>query len=178
MNKILSVGILILVLFLAGVYFLADISYENRAIALENRAEAQQENLKSFYGQMWAIFQQQANVAEGYKDDFQEVYVEIMEGRYTNGSNRGQLMSWIQESNPNFDASMYRNLSNAIEAKRTEFVREQKKLLSIKEQHDNLRLQVPSRWFVSDDELEIQIITNQATEDAYRTGKEDVENLF
>ena len=68
-------------------------------------------------------------MTDEYKEAFREIYPQLIEGRYSQGD--GSLMKWIQESNPNFDTSLYKDLMNSIEVERTYFAAEQKKMLDI-----------------------------------------------
>jgi hypothetical protein len=88
-------------------------------------------------------------------------------------------MSWIKEDNPNLDSKVWIKMMNAIEAQRTSFFRDQEQLLDIKREHDNLRLQPPSKWFVGDSkEIEVVIITSAKTKEAYSSGEENDIELF
>jgi len=89
------------------------------------------------------------------------------------------LMSWITESNPTLDSKIWIKMMNAIEAERTSFFHDQKYLLDIKREHDDLRLQPPSKWFIdTSDEVKVTIITSAKTEEVYKMGKEEDINLF
>jgi len=149
----------------------------NEEIRTKNLADAQQEVCKGSFDKMWKILQQQASVTDQYKEAFSEIYPKLMEGRYSNGS--GQLMNWIQESNPNFDTSLYGKLMNSIEAQRESFFNEQRKLISINNKHRNLLETAPSSWFVGGrDTLSIVIVKSLKTDKIYETGQEDDINLF
>lgn len=126
------------------------ISVRNQAIQLENTFKAQDQVIEEFYGKMFAIFKQMAGISEEYKESFKEVYIPLIEGRYSQGD--GSLMKWIQESNPTFDASIYKNLMSAVEGQREGFFIEQKKMTDIVLQHDNLRTLFPSSAVVGNRE--------------------------
>lgn len=153
-------------------------SISNQEIKLKNLALAQQENCKSYFDKMFKILQQEAGVADQYKESFKEIYPKLMEGRY--GSEKGNaLMKWVQESNPNFDISLYSKLMNSIEAQREGFFNEQKKLISINNEHRNLLETAPSKFFVGGrDTLSIQIITSLKTKNVYSSGEENDIDLF
>ena len=104
-------------------------SYNNTEITLRKKVEAQQTVCKGNFDKMWKIITQKGQVAEKYKDSFKDIFVSIMDGRYKTGG--GELMKWIQESNPNFDPSIYLDLSRSIENQRTEYFTEQEKLIDI-----------------------------------------------
>jgi len=166
-------GILVLVLLGFVVVGSLFVSYNNREIELRNQAIAQQKSNETTFDQVWKIIQQQAGVAEEYKTVFKEIYPQLMEGRYNNPRG-GALLSLIQESNPNFDTSLYKKLMTAIEEQRIQFNRAQMTLLDIKREHNNMRKTFPSNLFVGNrPELNIQIVTSSKTEDTFKTGKED-----
>jgi len=176
LTRILVGGISLTVL---GVLVLMNISYDNREIDLRNQSVAQEDVKKTIFDKTWKVIKQQAGVTEQYKEGFKEVYSEMMAGRYGNARG-GALMSWIKESNPQFDASMFKQLMTTIEALRAEYAREQKKSIDIKKMHDDLRMKVPSGWFMDSDvtELKIAIISSTKTEKIFESGIEDDISVF
>lgn len=167
------VGVLLLCsLGLFGMYM----SYSNSEVALRNQIQAVQKSNEAVFDNTWKIIKQQAKVADKYKDAFKDIYKGIMSERYSKGD--GSLMKWIQESNPNFDVRLYEKVSNSIEEQRLSFLREQQKLLDLKREHDNLRLQIPSAWFVgSRPAIEVTIVTSSKSEAAFATGKDNDTSL-
>jgi len=127
---------------------------------------------------MWKILKQKAGVTDQYKNAFKEIYPKLIEGRYSQGD--GSLMKWVQESNPTFDASMYKDLMKSIEIERTGFFNEQSILIDMQREHKTYLLKAPSRWFLDDNlkPVEIKVITSSKTDEVYRTGKEDDIDLF
>ena len=159
---------------IAVMYF----SYSNQEVTLRQQIKAQQTSLTTVFDNTWKIISQKAQVAERYKDSFAKIYPKLMEGRYGNARG-GSLMSWIQESNPTLDTSLYASLSNAIESQRTIFTEAQKVLIDLKREHDTLRTTVPGAWFVgSRPEVVIAIVTSSKTEKAFATGKDDDTKVF
>ena len=94
-------------------------SYNNSEVALRNEVEANIQDLENVYDKMWKIISQKAQISQEYKSSFDEIYTHIMDARYDKGD--GTLMKWIQESNPNFDVSLYKDLAQSVEILRTEF---------------------------------------------------------
>ena len=174
---IFVVAVVVVALFLLCM-FGGKFHYGNKEIRARNLTYAQQQVCMAFYDAMWKIIQQEADVADQYKQAFENIYPEIMEGRYGNARG-GALLSFIQESNPNFDIRLYENLQNAIEAKRTEFFNEQKKLIDLQLAHKNIIQLWPGRWFVGDrDTIVITVITSAKTKEAYQTGEENKIDVF
>lgn len=158
---------------LAGTYF----SVNNEEKQLRNLAEAQRGKIETQYDAMWKIIQQKAKVTDEYKESFKDIFVGIIDGRYSQGD--GSLMKWIQESNPNFDSSMYKDLMATIDIKRTEFMNTQNRMLDIIREHKNLCMIAPKCWFVSNDsEIEYTIVSSTKSKATTQTGIEDDVELF
>ncbi|MGH9426000.1 MAG: hypothetical protein ACRD2L_06835, partial [Terriglobia bacterium] len=89
------------------------------------------------------------------------------------------LLSFITESNPNFDMKLYEKVSNSIEAQRTVFKRDQQKLIDLKREHDDLRGKIPGSLFVGGrPAIDIAIVTSSKTDASFKTGKEDDTKVF
>lgn len=153
------------------------ISANNQERQLRNLAEAQRGKIETQYDAMWKIIQQKAKVTDEYKDSFKEIFVGIIDGRYSKGD--GSLMKWIQESNPNFDSSMYKDLMNTIDIKRTEFMNTQNRMLDIIREHKNLCMTAPMCWFIANKaEIEYTIVSSTRTKETIQTGIDDDIELF
>ncbi|VVB50651.1 Uncharacterised protein [uncultured archaeon] len=169
------VGIGLFLALMAGMMYF---SVSNQEITLRNQVKAQQENLKVVFDTTWKIIQQQAEVADQYKDAFAKIYPALMSGRYGN-QRGGALLSFIKESNPEFNINLYEKLANSIEAQRITFAGEQKKLIDLKREHDNLRQTFPNNLIVgSRPEIVLEIVTSDKTNEAFKTGKENDVKLF
>jgi len=181
MNKIATFSVLGLIGALIIVILTAIIMYftiSNSEVRLRSQVDAQKKNVEAVFDNTWKIIQQQAQVSSEYKDSFREIYSEIMGERYDNARG-GALMSWITEQNPNFDVSLYKTLQISIEAQRTNFTREQKKLIDLKREHDVYLTVFPNSLFVGGrPKIEITIITTEKTKEVYRTSEENDVNLF
>jgi hypothetical protein len=139
---IAALGIAAVVFFGAiGMYTLG---VYNNYIDLELSYEKQLAKLETFHDKMWKTIKSQAKVTDKYKEGFNEVYTNIMQGRYSGGSNDGSLMKWIQESNPQFNSSMYEKLMTTIEAQRTGFFNEQDIMQGIVKEGNALVRKPPS----------------------------------
>lgn len=172
MKKTISlvvVGILLVIgIIFTGVYF----NCNNNEVNLRNEATAQQGNIEAVYDKMWKIIQQKAQVTDKYKDAFSKIYPQLISGRYDKGD--GSLMKWIQESNPNFDTSLYKDLMQSIEVERSEFQIEQKKMLDIIREHETLCNSYPSKWFISNKEpIKYTVISSTRSKQVMQTGIDD-----
>ena len=180
----MSKGVVIMIVALLLVGFAVAIpgcmyvSYNNQEVRLRKKAEAQQKANETSFDTCWKVVSQIAQVADQYKEAFKEIYPKLMEGRYGNARG-GALMSWVTESNPQFDTKLYEKVANAIEEHRLIFKRDQQKLIDIKREHDVLLETIPASLFVGGrDAIEIQIVTSSKTAKTFETGAEDDVDLF
>lgn len=161
-----------LAIVLGLIYVGLNISYSNTANQLEVRADKKIKANKASYDAMWKIVKEQMGVADNYKESFKEIYTGIMDERYSD--NKGALMSWVQEHNPSFDASMYKKVMNSIESGRNDFAARQKELISIEEEYNKMLVTFPSSHFLGDrDMMDNKIVTSSKTEAVFETGLED-----
>lgn len=152
------------------------IGVSNSERTLRNKIEAQQEDTEIFYTKLWEILKLKAGVTEEYAEQFKEIQFGIMEGRYSTG---GEMMKWIQEANPEFDASLYKDLMNSIEGERNGFFIEQKKLIDMQKQHKDMLVTFPKKLILKNREIvEITVLKNAATQKAFETGTDESPVLF
>jgi hypothetical protein len=170
------VGLIILgvvLLFLVVMYF----HYNNREIALRKEAEAQQGKIESVYDTMWKTLKQEAGVTDQYRETFEEIYPKLIAGRYSQEG--GELMKFIQESNPEFDTRLYDKLMQSIEAQRAYFASSQQRMLDIIRERETLLEQMPSCWFISTkSKIEYEVISSTASKDTMVSRREDDVELF
>jgi hypothetical protein len=89
------------------------------------------------------------------------------------------MMKWIQEANPTFDTSLYKDLMQSIELNREEFRKTQERMIDIIRQHNVLLTTVPSKWFISNKEtIEYTVISSTRSKVVMETGLDDDINLF
>lgn len=178
MNKVITIAIISILALgigvLAGCYF----SYNNKEVKLRTEAEAQRGKIEGVHDKMWKVLQQKAQVSNEYRDAFTEIYPAIMEGRYS-GEGDGSLMKWVTEQNPNFDTSLYKDLSQSIEILRTEFQKNQERMLDIIREHTVLCTTYPAKWFVSNTTtIEYTIVSSTKSKVVMDTGLDDDIDLF
>lgn len=177
----ISAGVLLTLVIITIIWA---IGISNTEVRLKFRGEAQQTVCEAFFSNMWEIIQTKAGVANEYKEGFKEIYVPLIEGRYS--KDNGTLMKWITESNPQFDPALYKDLMVSIEGQRNGFFLEQSKLIDIDREHKTLRNTVPAQFVVGSrpnigktaDKEGIVILKNLATIDAYVTGTDSSPDLF
>lgn len=162
---------------LALVGLLMYMGASNKEVRLRNQLTAQQKANEATFDTCWKTIQQLAQVADKHKDAFKEIFVGLNEARHYDKG--GTLFKFVTESNPNFDSALFQKLANAIESHRKEFLNEQKKLIDLKREHDDVLTTVPSSWFVgSRAPIEIKVVTSSKTEKTFEAKKEDEIDVF
>lgn len=156
-----------------GGYF----TYNNQEVSLREQAEAQRGKVEGVHDAMWKIISQKAQVSQEYRAGFDSIYTHIISGRYS--QNDGTLMKWIKEANPQFDASLYKDVMDAIEVQRTQFMKAQERMIDIKRQHSTLCKTYPGRWFISNtSEIEYTIISSTRSKMTMESGIDDDTKLY
>lgn len=169
--------IVIIVIGLAGIIASFWIPAANAEVNIRSKVIAQQEVCKASADNMWKILKEQASVTDEYKDAFMKIYPELIDGRYAN--DKGLLMKWVQESNPDFKIELYENLMNSIAAERTKFNMNQNLLIDINREHWKIRHTFPGSIFIGRrPDIKITIITSSKTKAMYETGEENDVELF
>jgi hypothetical protein len=156
-----------------GMYF----SISNQEIGLRNQAKAQQDANKVIYDKVWKTIQQKAQISDQYESAFKDIYLKIMDARYSD--NKNLLFKFVTEQNPTLSTELYKELGDAVEANRAEFARVQERLIDIKREHDNLRMKFPGSLIVgSRPEIVVILVTSDKTDKAFATGKDNDVELF
>ena len=176
-GKIIAAAIAVIMVIGVGTLIGTFFSYNNKEIALREQAEAQRGKIEGTHDKMWKIIKQKAQVTDEYKEAFEKIYPELIAGRYSQGD--GSLMKWIQESNPNFDTSLYKDLMQSIEIERNEFQTVQSRMLDIIREHETLCKAYPGRWFISNTTpIEYEVISSTRSKEVMQTGLDDDTDLF
>ena len=152
MKKLVAGGIVLSLVIAFGAMFLYGEGVKNNYIGLEQVHTKQVAKLETFHDKMWKTIKSQAKVTDKAKNAFQDIYTDIMKGRYSGGSKDGSLMKWIQEQNPQFDMTMYTKLMTTIEAQRNGFHNEQDIMQGIVAEMNNMREKFPTRYWLGDKE--------------------------
>jgi len=180
MTKLLVLlGVLCIPFLLFGIFAYSTVTGE---IDLRKDLLAQQQSNQARFDTMWKIIKTKANISDKYSKDFKTIYPDLIKGRYSDGG--GSLMKWIQEHNPEFDTSLYKDLMASVEAERTAFFKDQQELIRKKAERDKLLEYPVSGWvlrhFGDASPVEIVIITSDETNDAFESGREgrDAVDLF
>lgn len=169
-NTIMSTTIILIVIaiFIAIVLIVMYFTFNNREVALRKEAEAQEGKITSVHDTMWKIIKEKAGVAEKYRETFEKIYPELISGRYRDAGSA--TMKWIQESNPDFDTSLYNSLMQSIEVQRVSFSNAQQRMLDIIRERETLINSMPQGWFIRNKQpIDYVVIASDATNEVMRT---------
>lgn len=148
------------------------------------RAEiaAEQKNCEIIYDEMWKVIKEQAQVPDAFKDDFKNVWKEIVSGNATQA--KSVFSAYVTRFNPQFTPELHSKLMTTIEHERKSFTQAERKIIDKKREHDVFRTKMPVNSslgrmvFGTFSEIEIHLVTSDKTEDAFKTGKDDKLDIF
>lgn len=146
----------------------------NTHVDLKTQIEAKQKDNEANFDLMWKKINQTVQVADKYKDGLKEVLAAYVDGRAKGDSNL--LMDWTKEAVPSFDSSIYKQINNIIVGSRDDFYKNQKILLDLSRQHNQMIQKFPNNIFCSwlnIKKIEIKVVTSTATQQTFETGVED-----
>ena len=179
----MSTGVKVIIGFLAVVILtgvigvMSVIGINNDCVQMEASIKGQYSQNQNNYDNMWKKFKEATQVTSMYADDLKKVYDSAIKGRYEKSGN--VVMNWIKEHNPNFDASMYKNLQVMIESGRNTFESNQKMLLDKKMLYEVKLNSFPTVFvarvlgFPKIDLSKYDIVTSGQTQEAFETKKAD-----
>jgi len=140
---------LIMVILISIILIFWNWSVDNKVINLTERFSAQLNVSKTAHDEMWKVINQDAEVADKYAQDFEKIFTEMIDGRYSNDGD--MLMKWIQERNPNYTPELYKELMSTIKTERSKFKRAQDICIDIKRELLAYIKKVPNKWFVNNE---------------------------
>lgn len=178
-KKIAIAGITVIMLL---VFFGSFLSFFNQEAKLRNMFDQKINSRTAFYDKMWKTIEQKSEIAVKNDESFSRNVDAIMQGRKDAGD---LFMKWVQESNPNANyeavASLYGDLSRAVEGQRDGFFMEEKSIQSVALEHSNLLTTFPGTFwnlFLGRTTLEYSPITSDRTDEVMESGKDNDVKLF
>lgn len=174
-----TIGIIIGAIFVVCIISMVSsyMSYNNKEISLRATAEAQRGKVEGVHDKMFKVIAQKAQISQEYAASFDSIYSHIIGGRYEQGD--GTLMKWITEANPQFDASLYKDIMQSVEILRTEFQKNQERMIDIIREHTTLCNTYPGVWFISNKTpIEYTIVSSTRSKMVMDTGLDDDISVF
>lgn len=118
----------IIIVAVLGISYVSAYNYGNK---MERQLEATWENNQNVLSNYTQKVQEASQVPGMQRDDLKEVITAALEGRYGDDGSQA-VFQFIQEQNPQIDSSVYTQIQRIIEAGRTEFQKEQTRLIDVK----------------------------------------------
>src|SRR3972149_1404314 len=97
---------------LALIVVIYGISASNSEKRLRNTISAKQQDNKSEFDNMWKKIAQVVQVGEADRQSLMDIFTKHAAAR--GGGNENAIVSWVHESVPNVDSSIYKNIQNII----------------------------------------------------------------
>jgi len=182
----MSRGIIVLlcvigvVVLFGGGYGCSALGYRQDCVKAEAGIQAQYKQNQNNYDNMWKRFKEVAAVPKMYAKDLKDLWDGAMKQRYQGEGNGQQpIFKWIQEHNPQLDASVYKQLQRTLEAGRKSFEADQKQLIAKKQQYEVVlkgnRSLFFNMWFGFPriDLDEFDIVTSDKTEEVFKSKKDN-----
>lgn len=141
---------------------------------------AKQASNTTEFDNMWKKIKSIAEVPEKKKEALRDIFVSHANAR---GSIKGALMTWVQESVPNADMSIYDNMMNIVAGTRDSWTQRQNELIDIDRKRREMFVVFPSNMFLAilgrdENAVTMQIVTSTKTEEVFKTGKDDDVSVF
>ena len=179
MSKSVIVTLSVVAVIVFGIIFMIGgaISWSNHEVDLAIQTNAQGKVVGAKFDNMWKTIAQLGQVETKYRESFVEMVTDIAAARKT----QGEMMRWIQESNPTLTPQATTNLMTAIEAQRMTFTTEQQKWVDFAAEHNKLIQKFPGVIYniiFSRALIDPKLILSSRTEEAVKTGRDDDVNVY
>lgn len=128
-------GLVVMALAVAGILFASYVSANNYGARTEANLRAAQDDSRNVLAQAGQKIREAAQVPALYAEDVERVTTAAIEGRY--GAEGSQAaFQWLQEQNPQLDASVYTKVQQVIESSRLDFENAQRRQLDVRRQYE------------------------------------------
>jgi predicted small secreted protein len=178
-NRILAGVVVGIGAFLFVIYLLMGMHYRNGERSLRNLFTAKKQDVEASHDKMKKVIFQKAGITQQYAGDFERIYPNLIAGRYK-GNGDGSLMKFVVEANPSFDTSLYKDLSQAVEAERANFLNVQRSIIDVQQVYNTYIITEPGSYFLPDnlEPLKYTVISSTDSKNAVETGVDNDVDLF
>lgn len=175
---LIGIGASVLAFVLLGAIVIASmfVGVNNQCISLEKGIQKQYGDNQNSYDNYFKKVLEAAQVTDKYAADFKSIYEKVMQGRYGAGGSKAAFQ-WLQEHNPQLDASVYRQIQQIIESGRNDFQANQSSLLERKQIYETYIATFPNvivskmLGFPKIDLAKYDIVTSDETQKAFQDKK-------
>ena len=177
MNKFL-IGVLVVFSILSVSVFGAVVGINNNCIQYEESVKAQYKQNQNNYDNYFKKVKEVAQIPDMYIEGLKEVYDKAMTGRYGADGSKA-MFQWIQEQNPQVDASVYKQIQQVMESGRNDFESNQKMLIDKKRAYEVFYKEFPNSFvvgflgFPKIDLNKYDIVTSEETENIFNSKKSE-----
>lgn len=178
----IAAGVVLVVVVSVAVLFSVGVGVYNDCIQQERGLVAQYGQNRNDYDNFRKKVQEVAQVPTIYTEDLKKVYDSAITNRYGKNGSKA-LFQFLQEHNPNFDGSLYKEVQQVIESGRNSFEADQKTLLDKKRVYESTLKTFPNNvvtsllGFPKIDLAKYDIVTSNDTEKVFDTKKSEAISL-
>lgn len=170
MRKIIILTVTGLIVFGVLITSVMYFNFNNQHKDYHNRYDAEVNVIENRIDNMWKIISDKFDMSQQYFENFKEI-AKVNVGAFDDG---GEMWKWINTNLPQIDPSIYKEVMSTIESERLSLEKSQNKIIDIVREHNNLVTKVPSRWFISDDDLmEWEVISSKETKEIMTTHEDN-----
>ncbi len=164
-NKLAIVLGIVSVLAIGLGIFFYDMGVDNKEISLRERFKAQEKICMTSHDNMWKVINQDAQVSDKYKEDFESAFSTIVDGMLSDDA----MFQWLAGFNPELSVETYMELMKTIKDERSKFKNAQDICVDVSREYSTYIKTKPAKWFI-DSEI-------SDAKDLFLYTKEDVEEM-
>jgi predicted transcriptional regulator len=163
------------VVLLAILFVFHVLGIKREEINFRTMTEAQQTVVEISHDKMWKVIAQKVGISKQFTPEDQIAMIsEVVEGR-----TGGTFAKAVTESNPTYDLSLLKDLSQSVEAEHAVVLREEKTLLEYATKHRNIVIDPYKSWYLGGAQpIVAKVISSTRSKEAIETGVDDNVDLF